>query len=69
MGLEDTTNRMVRIAHSSIYFNKVKTVYEYIAEIESVTREELLNCTNELLDEKMVKTYLSSKNHLLHSAA
>ena len=70
MGLEDTTNRMVRIAHSSIYFNKIKTVYEYIDEIESVNREQLLELSYDLLDEKkMIKTFLSAKNHLLHSAA
>ncbi|MAT57956.1 MAG: peptidase M16 [Ignavibacteriae bacterium] len=70
MSLESTTNRMLRIAQSYIYFNKIKSVEETIEEINSVTKEKILELSNELFDEsKFSKSIISSKNLLLHSAA
>lgn len=70
MSLESTTNRMVRLANSMIYFDNIKSIEETIAEIDSVTTEDILEISNELLDEnKMNKVVISSKNILLYSAA
>lgn len=70
MGMENTTNRMVRIAQSEIYFNKDKTVEESITEINSVTKEDIFKAANELLDPlKLKKAVISPKNHLLVSVA
>ena len=70
MSLESTTNRMLRIAQSFIYFGKIKSVEETIAEINSVSKEMILDLSNELFDEsKFSKAIISSQNLLLHSAA
>lgn len=70
MSLESTTNRMLRIAQSFIYFGKIKSVEEAIEEINSVSRDKILQLSNELFDEtKFSKAIISSKNLLLHSAA
>ena len=46
MSLESTTNRMMRIGNSMLYFNKLKSVEESIKEVESVTREAVLEEAN-----------------------
>lgn len=70
MGLESTTNRMMRLAQSMIYFNRIKSVTESINEIDSITREDIYEAANELLNENsMTKVLISSKNLLVHSAA
>ncbi len=70
MSLESTTNRMFRLAHSFMYLGKFKSVDESVAEIESVTSEEILTLANEILKPENLSTIiLSSKNHLIHSAA
>lgn len=50
MSLESTTNRMLRIAQSMIYYNKIKTVEETIKKIHSVTRENIQDIANELFN-------------------
>jgi len=68
MSLENTTNRMIRNAQSLIYHNRIKTVDETIKEIESVTREDVLELSNQYLDYNTYKkVVISSKNLLLHS--
>ncbi len=63
LSLESTTNRMIRLANSIMYFNRVKTVDEYINEIDSVTTEDIMKIANELLDEnKLIKVVLKSKS-------
>ncbi len=70
MSLESTTNRMLRIAQSFIYFGKIKSVEETIKEIDLISKERILEISNELFDEsKFSKAIISSKNLLLHSAA
>ncbi len=70
MSLESTTNRMIRLANSMIYFNKVKPLSQSIKEIDSVTTGDILEISNELLKENtMNKVIISSKNILLYSAA
>lgn len=67
MSLENTTNRMIRNAQSLIYHNRIKTIEETIKEIESVTREDVLELSNQFLDYSTYnKVVISSKNLLLH---
>lgn len=70
ISLESTTNRMMRIANSLIYYGKVKTIDESIKKIDEVTTNDIFLLSNELLDEDKFNTVvISSKNHLLQSAA
>ncbi|MEJ5352102.1 MAG: pitrilysin family protein [Melioribacteraceae bacterium] len=70
MSLESTTNRMHRIAQSVIYFGKIKSVEDTIRKIKSVTREEILELSNELFDNNsLTRVILSPKNLLLEKAA
>lgn len=70
MSLESTTNRMIRLANSMIYFNKIKSLNQSIKEIDSITTGDILDISNELLNENaMNKVIISSKNILLYSAA
>ncbi len=48
MGLENTTNRMMRMAQSFIYFNRIKTIEETIAEIDALTIEDLKDLSQEM---------------------
>ncbi len=66
MSLENTTNRMVRVAQTMIYFGRVKTVEESIAEIEAVDESDILQLANILLETKSLqKVVISSKNPFL----
>lgn len=70
LSLESTSHRMIRMAQSELYFNRIKTTEEIIKNIEVVTRENILEAANQLLDEdKYVKLIIKSKNILLKSAA
>lgn len=70
LGLESTTNRMVRIANSVMYFGRIKPVEETINEIENVTKEMVIDAANQVIDkDKAINVLISSKNHLLQSAA
>jgi predicted Zn-dependent peptidase len=76
LSLESTTNRMLRIAQSMIYFNKVKSVEETIKKIHSVTSQEIREISNEIFDtsEKfphgtLTRVILSPKNLLLQLVA
>ncbi len=70
MGLENTTNRMMRMAQSFIYFDRVKPVEESLKEINEVTPEDILEMANKYLDENIFsEIVISSKNIFMHSAA
>jgi len=70
LSLEGTSNRMMRMAQSELYFNRIKSIDEAIKDIDAVTRENILEAANELLDEKsFIKLIIKSKNTLLKSAA
>jgi predicted Zn-dependent peptidase len=70
LSLENTSNRMFRMAQSELYYNRIKNTDEIIRDIDSVTREDILDLANELLDEKsFVKIIIKSKDTLLKSAA
>ncbi|NJD21694.1 MAG: insulinase family protein [Melioribacter sp.] len=70
MSLESTTNRMLRIAQSMIYFNKIKSVEETVKHIQAVTSKDIRNLSNEIFENgTLTRVILSSKNPLLHKVA
>jgi predicted Zn-dependent peptidase len=70
LSLEGTSNRMMRMAQSELYFNKIKSIDEVIKDIDAVTRENILEAANELLEEKsFIKLIIKSKNTIIKSAA
>lgn len=70
MSLESTTNRMLRLAQSIIYFGKVKSVKETVDNIQAVTPEEIRNLSNEIFENgTLTRVILSSKNLLLQKVA
>jgi predicted Zn-dependent peptidase len=70
MSLESTTNRMLRIAQSMIYFGKIKSVEDTVKHIHTVTSKEILEASNEIFDNgSLVRVILSPKNLLLKKAA
>lgn len=63
LSLESTTNRMIRIANSFLYFNRVVSLDDFLKKINSVTVDDISSCANELLDEKKLsKVILTSNN-------
>lgn len=70
MSFESTTNRMLRLAQSIIYFGKVKSVKETVDNIQAVTPEEIRNLSNEIFENgTLTRVILSSKNLLLQKVA
>lgn len=70
LSLENTSNRMIRMAQSELYYNKIKSVDEILKEIDSVTAEDILDISNELLQEdSFIKVIIKSKNTLVKWAA
>jgi len=63
LSLESTTNRMIRIANSILYFNRIVSLDEFLKKIDSVTVDDITSIANELLDEKKLsKVILTSNN-------
>lgn len=60
MSMESTSNRMIRMAQSYIYFGRVQTVEESVYEIDSVTADQVLEMANLLLDEKDLRKVIIS---------
>ncbi len=70
MSLESTTNRMLRIAQSMIYFNKIKTIEETVKHIQAVSSKDIRDLSNEIFENgTLTRVILSSKNPLLHKVA
>lgn len=70
LSLESTTNRMIRIANSMLYYNKVFPVDYYLNKIEAVTSSRLIEIANELLDEmKMTNVILRSAKENISEVA
>jgi predicted Zn-dependent peptidase len=70
LSLENTTNRMIRMANSLLYFNRIITVEEFLEEVNAITAEDLLKIANELLDEKkLIKVILKSDESKLKKVA
>ncbi len=61
MQLESTSNRMIRMAQSLLYLNKVKLIQQSIDNINAITLDEILEISKDLLDsEKFSKVIISS---------
>ena len=70
LSLENTTNRMIRMANSLLYFNRIITVEEFLEEVNAITAEDLLKIANELLDKKkLIKVILKSDESKLKKVA
>ncbi|MEJ2492746.1 MAG: pitrilysin family protein [Ignavibacteriaceae bacterium] len=70
LSLENTTNRMIRMANSLLYFNRIITVEEFLEEVNAITTEDLLKIADELLDEKkLIKVILKSDESKLKKVA
>jgi predicted Zn-dependent peptidase len=70
LSLENTTNRMIRMANSLLYFNRIISVEEFLDEINTINADDLLKTANELLDErKLVKVILQSNENKLPKVA
>jgi predicted Zn-dependent peptidase len=52
MSLEYTTNRMMRLAQSIIYFNRIKSLEETVTEIDAIDRDELFELSKKIFDLK-----------------
>jgi predicted Zn-dependent peptidase len=60
MGLENTTNRMLRMAQSFIYFNRIKTIEETINELDSISLDEIIFLSKKLFNsENFIKTVIA----------
>lgn len=70
MSLENTTNRMVRLANSIFHYGRVIPIEELLSKIDSVTIEEIINLSNEVLNESTLsKIIIRSKNKSIKKAA
>lgn len=70
LSLEHTSNRMMRMAQSELYFNRIKSTEETIRKIDSITREDIIETANELLnEEELLKIMILSKKAQVKSAA
>jgi len=63
LSLESTTNRMMRIANSILYYDKVLSVEDYLSKIDKITSEDVQRTANDLLhDSKLIKVILKSES-------
>ncbi|MBA4250937.1 MAG: insulinase family protein [Chlorobiaceae bacterium] len=70
LGLENTTNRMIRAANSYLYFGRVISIDEIISQIDIVNEEQIQQISSELFDEKnMTKVIIKSNSKLIKKAA
>ena len=70
LSLENTSNRMIRMAQSELYHNRIKSTDEVLIKINSVTIEDIIETANDLLDvDSLFKIIIKSKNALLKTAA
>lgn len=52
MSLENTTNRMLRLAQSIIYFDRIKSLEKTVSDIDSLKREELFELSKNMFDQQ-----------------
>jgi predicted Zn-dependent peptidase len=70
LSLENTSNRMIRMAQSELYHNRIKSTDEVLNRIDKVTVNDVIGSANDLLDEdSLFKVIIKSKNALLKTAA
>ena len=65
MSLESTSNRMMRMGHSLLYFDRIKPLEESMKEIDAVTSEDILNYSQNLFSpENISGIVIASENPL-----
>lgn len=65
MSLESTSNRMMRMGNSLLYFHKIKSLKESMNEIDFVTKNDILNYSQKLLNpENLSSVLISSQNNI-----
>lgn len=70
MSLENTTNRMIRLANSIYHYGKIVPIENILDRIDSVTSEDILNLSKEILNESTLsKIIIRSKNNTTKKAA
>mgnify|MGYP005848084341 CR=1 FL=1 len=70
MSLENTTNRMIRLANSIYHYGKIISIEEILSKIDSVSSEEIQKLATEVLDESTLsKIVIRSKNNTIKKAA
>lgn len=50
LSMENTSNRMIRMAQSELYFNKVKTIDEMVREIDAIKSTDVSDAANQFLN-------------------
>jgi predicted Zn-dependent peptidase len=65
LSMESTSNRMIRMAQSELYYNKYKTLEETISEINSVSAKNISDITDELLNPKSLNRLFVKPKKLL----
>ena len=70
MSLENTTNRMIRLANSIYHYGKIIPIENILNKIDSVTSDDLQKLALEVLDETTLsKIIIQSKNNTIKKAA
>jgi len=70
MSLENTTNKMYKLANNLIYYGRIKPVEESIEEIKKITLDDIAEVSGNLLEKTTFSSVMiSSKNLIIHSAA
>jgi predicted Zn-dependent peptidase len=69
LGLESTNNRMMRLANSILYFNKIITIEEQIERIKSVTAEDLISISDRILNKDDYSRIFVRSNNKAKNAA
>ena len=49
MSMESTTNRMMRIANSILYYDRVISLEEYLDRIDKITTEDVQKSANRII--------------------
>jgi predicted Zn-dependent peptidase len=70
LSLENTTNRMIRMATSILNYGKLISVEEMMQKVEMVTSQDILVTANEMFDEsKLTKIVIRSRDNSIKKAA
>jgi predicted Zn-dependent peptidase len=70
LSLENTTNRMIRLANSILHYGKILSLEETIRRIDGITKENLIEIAGEVLSSKeLITITLGSKNKSINYAA
>jgi predicted Zn-dependent peptidase len=64
LSMENTSNRMIRIAQSELYYEKVITLDETISEINSVSSKNISDVANQILNPKQLLRLFIKPKHL-----